>query len=352
MTNKFSYGTLAKGEFFTDRKKELAWLKQSLDSENHLILISPRRYGKSSLVKRCLEEIERPYIWLDLQYVVSLSDFASQLLKGILARYTFERIKYELSHFRIVPTTSLNLVTNEWQVSFVPSADSSVMLEDVLALIEKVSTPEEKLIVVFDEFQEVRNIDKNLDKKLRSIMQHQSGLNYVFLGSQEGMMLEIFERKKSPFYHFGQLMRLDKIPYEDFYRFVYERLPEAPNKDSITRDILTFTYCHPYYTQQLAYEVWKQMTYDKEYDEVVKSSIQTIVQIHDLDYERLWETFNRTDRSILLQLSKREKPLRNREMASSTIFSALKRMVKSGVIIRTENYELEDPFFREWLSRR
>ena len=63
MANKFSYGTLAKGTFFTDRKNELVRMKQFLDSENHLVLISPRRYGKSSLVKKCVEEVGRPYIW-------------------------------------------------------------------------------------------------------------------------------------------------------------------------------------------------------------------------------------------------------------------------------------------------
>ena len=71
------------------------------------------------------------------------------------------------------------------------------MLEDVMALLQKLSTQEKKLIIIFDEFQEVLKIGKGLDKQLRSIIQLQSGLNYIFMGSQEGMMLEIFERKKS-----------------------------------------------------------------------------------------------------------------------------------------------------------
>lgn len=350
MVNNFMYGTLAEGEYFTDRKKELERIKQSLDSENHLILISPRRFGKSSLINKCLKELGRPFVWLNLQYVVSLSAFSNQLLKAILSQYKMERLKYELSRFRIIPTMTMNPATGEWQFSFNPSeAADSTMLEDVLALLEKISTPEKKLIVVFDEFQEVRNIDKTLDKKLRSIMQHQKGLNYIFLGSQEGMMLEIFERKKSPFYHFGELMRLDKIPYEDFYRFVFDRLPDAPNKDEITREILTFSTCHPYYTQQLAYEVWKQMKYEHVHEDVVQRSIKVITQVHDLDYERLWETFNRTDMSTLLQLSKRENPLRNRDVATSTSFSSLKRLVKSGVVVRTDEYTMEDPFFKAWL---
>ena len=350
MANKFSYGTLAKGDFFTDRKSELLRMKQFLDSETHLVLISPRRYGKSSLVKKCVEEVGRPYIWLDLQYVVSVASFTTQLLKAILAQYPMERLRYELRHFRIMPTITLNPITNECQFGFQPSESAdNTMLEDVMALLQKLSTPEKKLIVIFDEFQEVLKISKDLDKQLRSIIQLQSGLNYIFMGSQEGMMLEIFERKKSPFYHFGGLMRLGKIPYEDFYQFVFERLPEAPNKEDITREILAFSSCHPYYTQQLAFEVSNQIEVNAVQEDVVTRAIHTILQAHDLNYERLWENFNNTDKSTLLQLSNGDNPLNNRSVASSTAFSSLKRLVKSGVIIRTKEYMLEDPFFCEWL---
>lgn len=350
MANKFSYGTLAQGDFFTDRKEELAQIKQFLNSENHLILISPRRYGKSSLVRKCVEEIGRPYIWLDMQYATSKASFTTQLLKATLAQYPMERLKHELRHFRILPTATFNPVTNDYQFSFQPSETAdTTMLEDVLGLLQKLSTPKEKLIIVLDEFQEVRNIDKNLDRQLRSIMQMQTGLNYIFLGSQEGMMLEIFERKKSPFYHFGGLMRLKKIPYDEFYRFVIERLPETPDKEGITSDILSFTSCHPYYTQQLAFEVSNQIELNQLHEDIVSKSIQAILQAHDLDYERLWETFNNTDKNTLQQLARNEKPLSNRDVATSTTFSSLKRLVKSGVVVRTEDYVLEDPFFKAWL---
>ena len=105
-------------------------------------------------------------------------------------------------------------MTDKVSVSFQPSTDNgTTAIEDVLNTIQKVSTPQNKLIVVFDEFQSILEIDKNMDKLLRSIMQEQTGINYIFLGSQESMMTDIFERVKSPFYHFGMLMRLNKIPY-------------------------------------------------------------------------------------------------------------------------------------------
>ena len=343
MNNPFKLGTLVDDEFFTDRVSELESIQRMLDSENHLVLISPRRFGKSSLVAKAVKASGRPSISLNLQNMLSIEDFASKILRGLFRLYPLERIKHLMTHFRIVPTISTNPITNGIDVSFQPVINGMVLLEDAMALLEKVSTEDKKLIVVFDEFQEIMNIRKGLDKQLRSIMQEQQHLNYILLGSPESMMTEIFERKKSPFYHFGKLMHLNKIPYEDFRAYVAERLPLKKEEplNTIVDEILSFTGLHPYYTQQLSAQVWEIMTYDQHFDNVV----------HDLDFERLWLSFNRTDRFIMQSLSNNKNPLQNRQMATSTTFSAIKRLMKAGYVIRVEDYEIEDPFFKTWIIR-
>jgi hypothetical protein len=231
--------------------------------------------------------------------------------------------------------------------------NSVVLLEDAMDLVEKVSTENRRLVIVLDEFQEILNIRKGLDKQLRSIMQKQQHLNYILLGSQESMMTDIFERKKSPFYHFGKLMRLNKIPYADFKEYIKTRLPleDQDEQNRIVEEILCFTSLHPYYTQQLSAQVWEMMSYDHLVDGVVGEAISKIVRVHDLDFERLWLNFNRTDRSVMLSLCKDKNPLQNRKVASSTSFSAIKRLMKSGYVIRVTDYEIEDPFFKEWIIR-
>lgn len=353
MENPFQYGVLVDNEYFTDRVDELKEVQLSLNSANHLILISPRRFGKSSLVAKVVKASGRPCVSLNMQNVLSVEDFSSKILREIFRLYPMERIRHLMSHFRIIPTISTNPVTNVIDVSFQPVVNHLVLLEDAMALLEKVSIEGKKLIVVFDEFQEILNIRKGLDKQLRSIMQEQQNLNYILLGSQESMMTEIFERKKSPFYHFGKLMRLDKIPYDDFRNYISSRLPleDKANLNAIVEEILSFTNLHPYYTQQLSAEVWDMLTHDNPTDGVVTASIRKILRTHDLDYERLWLNFNRTDRSIMLNLSKRVNPMQNRQMATSTSYSAIKRLMKSGYIIRVNDYEIEDPFFKEWIIR-
>lgn len=351
--NPFKFGVLVDDDFFTDRIGELKEIQQSLNSANHLILISPRRFGKSSLVAKAVKASGRPSISLNMQNMLSVEDFSSKLLRELFRLYPMERIKHLMAHFRIIPTISTNPITNGIEVSFQPVVNSMVLLEDAMALTDKVSTEENKLIVVFDEFQDILNIRKDLDKQLRSIMQQQQHLNYILLGSQESMMTEIFERKRSPFYHFGKLMHLDRIPYEDFKEYIFSRLPleDQDKKASIVEDILSFTRLHPYYTQQLSAQVWELMTYDQIVDGVVAEAINKIVRTHDLDFERLWLNFNRTDRSILIHMSEGNNPLQNRKMATSTSFSGIKRLMKAGYIIRLNDYEIEDPFFKEWIIR-
>ena len=352
--NPFKFGTVVQGEFFTDRIAELEHVKQLLDSENHLVLISPRRFGKSSLISKAVQQTRRPSITIDFMKVLGIEDLATQILKGVFRLYKMERVKHLLTHFRVVPNISYNPMNDGWDISFTPQMNrESVALEDAMDLLQRVTTQEERLIVVFDEFQEVDEISSTLAKQLRAIIQQQQGMNYIFMGSQESMMNEIFEKKKSPFYHFGQRMNLKKIPYSDFFSYIVSRMPvmNQEEKDKIANEILQFTNVHPYYSQQLASATYNAIVYDHNTEGAVSQAIQQLVEEHDLDYERLWISLKRTDRKILTILARKGNPLTERSLPSSTAFSAVKRLVKQGYVIKTNNYELEDPFFGEWILR-
>ena len=357
--NPFKYGSVVEDDFFTDRIQELGRVKQALDSENHLILISPRRFGKSSLVRKALSQLNRPSIEIDLMKVLSVEDLASHLLKGVFRIRPLEKLKQYMSNFRILPTVSVNPVTDAVDVTFNPMINARVALEDALDLVERISSQDHRLIVVLDEFQEINNIQKGLDRHLRAIMQRQKGLNYVFLGSQESMMTEIFERKKSPFYHFGQLMYLHKIPYDDFYVYIRQRLPDRPEvtkpeqevyMDKTVRGILAFTQCHPYYTQQLASSVFNLMKDGSFDDDIVAKAVNIQLSEHALDYERLWLSMNLTDRKVLMSLARSESNKIDANIRTSTAYSALQRLVKKGYVIKSDSFEVEDPFFSKWIT--
>ena len=91
--NPFKFGTVVDGEFFTDREDEIARIKSFIMGENHMILISPRRYGKTSLIRKVLNESKRKYIYLDLQLIFSPYDFVSHMLKKIYRIFTIQKKK-------------------------------------------------------------------------------------------------------------------------------------------------------------------------------------------------------------------------------------------------------------------
>ena len=352
MENPFKFGTIVEGEYFTDRQEEVRYICQFLNSANHLILISPRRFGKSSVVAKAIRQSGRKSITVNVQQVTSVADLAAKLLREFFKQHPLERIRHLLTHFRIIPTVSTNALTGTMDVSFQPGVDGSILFEDVMELIEKAHSDDDRIIVVFDEFQEILDLDTHLDKKMRAIMQTQRHINYILLGSQESMMTDIFERKKSSFYHFGQLIKLGKLPREDFYQYLVERLNSCfPEKSSeLANEILDYTGCHPYYTQQLASNVWQIGMLQPDTTDIIATAISQIVITHGLDYERLWINFNRTKKWILQRLAQ-EGQMQTGEHRTSTIYSALKRLQKDGYVIYSDRYEIEDPFFKEWIIR-
>ena len=148
-------------------------------------------------------------------------------------------------------------------------------------------------------------------------------------------------------------MRLGKLPRQDFYDYLVERLSAVfPESCRVLADcILNFTECHPYYSQQLAANVWQIGVLQPKSEDVLQAAVDHIVVSHALDYERLWMGFKRTNRWILQRLAY-GKTLQDGEHRTSTIYSALKRLQKVGYAIYSDHYELEDPFFKQWILRQ
>lgn len=357
-SNPFKFGTIVDGPYFTDREEEAVKILSILNSENHLILTGPRRYGKTSLVRKVTVETGRPVLYLDMQVITTREDFAAQLLKRVYRLFPVEKLKNYLRSFRIIPTITMNPITGEVDVAFRPESQGPAPLEDVLNLLDKLSSQKNRLIVVLDEFQDIFRIHSELDRNLRSVMQYHKNINYIFLGSRESLIREIFEKKKAPFYHFGYLMQVDKIPGNKFSLYLQNGFRDVCNEYiTLAEGILAVTQMHPYYTQQLAFAVWEILMKSGYTENIAEQASLEIMQNHDLDYERLWNTFNRTDMKILIGMADSDlTPLsdefsrRYNTGATSTVFSSLQRLTQNGILIKSgTGYSMDDPFFRKWI---
>ncbi|MDR3296782.1 MAG: ATP-binding protein [Prevotellaceae bacterium] len=353
MQNPFKFGSVVEDANFTDREQECIAARQLLDSLNHWVLISPRRFGKTSLVKKVVYGLNRPVIYLDMQLVTDTTDFASQLLKHVLKIDRWEKLKRWISAFRVAPTISFNAASDGMDVTFAPAANGSIAtLEDVLSLVEKIGASGPRPIVVFDEFQEIKNLHPNMDKQLRAMMQHHQHVSYVLLGSKESMMRDIFERKKSPFYHFGSLMQLKKIPRSDFLSFLETRLSQvAPGCRTLCELLLDVTDCHPYYTQQLAFYCWEWLKHNPYLPQLLNKVMEDQTSSYSHIYDQFWNTLNKTDQKVLIALATGGHP-QAISAPQSTAYSSLRRLQQQGFVVRNEGYEIDDPFFKRWIELR
>ncbi|MFH1353545.1 MAG: ATP-binding protein [bacterium] len=360
--NPFTYGNVVRGKHFADREDEIKTLKSEIKSGQNVVLISPRRYGKTSLVVNVLERIGLDFLIINLELMTSAADLANFIIRKSLSLSSFEKIKNYLKNLRIQPAIKINPETGEISVAFTPDKkDLSAYIEDALEFPEKIArSRNKKIVLVFDEFQEVRRISGTLERKMRAIFQHHSNVSYIFIGSQEHMIADIFQNRKNPFYKFGKQIVLGKIPEDKFRKFILSGFKKnGINAVKIIDLILERTENHPYYTQQLCHEIFNLSGKRKELlPAIIKEAANEILTNHSADYMRWWREMDNTEKKLLIGLTIPEKKLTSSDflkksgiVSPSTASSAIRRLLNEGAIIEAEgSFKIEDPFWKKWIA--
>ncbi len=235
--NPFVFGKAAEGEYFTDRQEDARRLNANLTHGINTILISPRRWGKTSLVKKVISEFDNPDIkpiFIDIFQCKSEHEFyhafASTIIKQTsskLEEWT-EMAKTFLS--RVSPKFSFGPdPMNDFSISFErnPKDDSDL---DILQLPERIAQKKKiRLVVCLDEFQQIADFPNSVifQKKLRSVWQHQQHVTYCMFGSKKHLMEYFFNDKSMPFFKFGDMMFLKKIPTSEWVPFICDKFKET-----------------------------------------------------------------------------------------------------------------------------
>lgn len=269
MDNKpFIFGVATSGDNFTDREKETERLLLNFRHGVNTVLISPRRWGKTSLVQkvcRLAQSDKLKVVYLDIFSCRSDMDFYDAFASAVLRQTSskvdewLENIKLYLS--RISPKISLGGdPMTDFSISFGMNPKSND-IEEILQLPEKIAQKKGWTIVVcIDEFQQIAEFKDSttFQKRLRSVWQLQRSVSYCLFGSKKHLMNELFEKKSLPFYKFGDALYLQKIGTQDWINYICSRF-EATGKQiskELAEKICQYVDNHSSYVQQLAWLVW------------------------------------------------------------------------------------------------
>jgi uncharacterized protein len=377
ISNPFYYGDLALDEAFTDREEELRALKSDMLNGHNVAVIAPRRYGKSSLVKRASQELiaEEGVLVADVDLMKAFSKerFAAQLARAIhddLASVMF-KTKEALAVFsslRITPTITFNPADSSYSFSFsasrAPVEDVDATIERLLELPAQLAAEQQKRVVLyFDEFQEVTAIDARLPAVMRAIFQEQPEVSHVYAGSKRDMMRRLFNDENEPFYRSAKVMEIGPIPSDLFETFIRERFDATDRgiADDAARRLLEITKGHPYATQELAYALWEEVPLGFTASVAdLEAALAAVLRSENARFTLLWENLARAQRALLEAVATepgRVQATSYRDKhglpAASTMQRAADALVSAELIGRRADgaYVVVEPFLAEWVAR-
>jgi len=372
-TNPFKFGSIVSGDYFYNREEDLLRIKQTLSGGNNITLFAPRRYGKSSLVKKALGELEKEEyitVYIDFMSVYSQETFITNYSRAIAhsQKSSLENTVKKIAKYisGIVPSVSFDSSgTPSFSLSWIEGRDKEQTLTDVINLPQKLSSNGKKWIIAFDEFQEVTKLNgDNFEKLLRSCIQHHDDVSYLFFGSKTHLLQDMFNNKNRAFYNAAAVMGIDKIKETESIEYLISRFKssEISISHQTAKHLLLTVANVPYYIQFIAYEIWQSIMLSHR-DKVTLNDIdQAVENILQLKADYYWELTNKQTayrKKVLYALGQSVTELFSKQTADnynlgavSSTQKALEAFIEDGIVERIEGkYEFSDPFYSTFINR-
>ena len=369
LMNTFKYGTIVSGKDFCGRKTLLKQLIGYIKASRHIVLLGERRVGKSSAVYEAVLHCNgERLLYVDLLGIKSIDALCRRILRAIviLEQKTgwFEKIVKSLAYLR--PSISVDPITSLPTVSF----DASVELKansipEVLTFIESLGKGK-KPVVVFDEFQDILNLEDSYGALalLRSKIQFQSVIPYIFVGSIRHKMDAIFTYHDSPFFKSAIPMTVDPLLYEEFSQFLRKKFTKGQRKikDETLEKVFEIANNISGDIQQLCEALW-EVSAEREIIgmDKLKSALELIFSREQKSYENYISLLTAIQLKCLMAIAmeggKRVFSVSFMKSAGfnnpSTVKRAITRLIKLNILFESEDeYRFTNPFFRAWLPHK
>jgi len=379
MENPFVYGEVVPTAAFVNRVVELDRLVNDLAASQKVFLISPRRYGKSSLIRHALATLSRRGL---LTVEVTVSSFSSYVafLEGYARALLAAETKWERARTWLrevirstrpeIRYTADSPASSALTVAF-PAVrserDVSQLAQEVFALPARLAeVRRRKVVVALDEFQAVGGFNGgSVEHTLRAAVQHQRDVGYVFAGSEPSLMERMLSPRR-PFYKAGPVMRLEKIDSDEFSRFLHARFARSGIKaaDGLGDAIVDLAGNLPYDIQRLAHETWDDVRAAGKrratIDDLHQALKRLLAEQHTM-FEGLWLRLTLAQRAALRavvleegrELLSADTRTRHRLGGPSSVQAALGALVREDIVARDgDRYLVVDSLLREWVARR
>ncbi|MDR1543666.1 MAG: ATPase [Prevotellaceae bacterium] len=374
METPFIYGRLAKTDNFTNRAKERSQLANNFIGLINTVIISPRRWGKTSLVRTVADELQQKRKDIIVCHVdIFNCKTEEQFLKNysnavLLATHSawedfISAAKKYLGRF--VPTIAFSDSAQTYELSFgVDFKENRLSINEILDLPQRIAKDKKKKVAVcIDEFQNINNYEDSLafQRVLRSHWQLHDRVCYCLYGSKRHLLMNIFNDADMPFYKFGDVFFLQKIIREDWVKFITKRF-ESTGKtisEELSGQIADAMQNHPYYTQQYSQQVWLR-TKKICKAEILSEALEAIMFQMSLLFANILDGLTARQSAFLKaivfgeQNFSSKKVLKKYDLGTSANIKNLKKTLLEKDIIDIlphKNIVLQDPVFELWLKR-
>lgn len=368
----FIYGKTVSSIAFTNREDEQKKLIMNLTQGINTMLISPRRWGKSSLVEHAMKEVKRTYP--DVR-IVMLDLFTTATQQEFLELFTREVIKASSAKWedwlqtgktffkQIVPKVSFGMnPKTDFEIQF-DWNELQRYPDEILSLPERIAKAKNcRFIICIDEFQNLTEYEQFeiLEKKMRAAWQKQKLTSYCLYGSKRHMMTGIFNEPSRPFYRFGDIMLLEKIKREKWTTFIQRNFKRTGKRISKAHAnwIPTMMNDHSWYVQQLAHYTWQKTT-DEVGEQQLLGALNELIYANSPLYQREIEILSKKQVNLLKAIARREQRLTSSEvlaqydLGTSATVVKNRKILELGDVIHEQNdlYEFLDPAFELWFKR-
>ena len=375
MANPFRFGQVVSGDLFCNRTSEIKRITNDLTGGQSIVLYSPRRYGKTSLLQAVSKKLKANrvlYGHVDFfacnskeKVVQAVARMAGKIIVDDLK--SIEKFIKKGAQFFSHTRFTMRFEPNEsGSITFSPelspqTSSYDTLLDTLAGLNSYLKKTKKRATMVFDEFQQVLRVDSNFEAEFRTIIQHQDRIAFAFLGSRMHLLQDMFSNESRPFYNSAKLIELGPIPPKELSKFIKSRFKKIGVSISgkLGLGIAILARGHPDYAQRLCSHIFDVLESEIVSEEIVKAGMSRMLGSLTALFSGVFEELPLRESQVMSILAEQgpiatfsSKILQQYDMGPPSLHKALSNLVKKDLVRKGQDkkYIIIDNFLAEWIK--